>query len=222
MFKNDRPGEEKGRAFTLMELLAVISMIAILAALLLPTVNRAMLAAQRTQCADNLRQINVALHMYADDHGDQISYYTNNEYFFYKDSILPYITSATNHAVFACPADAEDDPGSLCQSSYFDYTSYGLNGVWRTNDDYGMANRRFSTVHNTALTVLNGEIVGGWGESWHTPPIRIQRNNARGMCGFVDGHVAYVKVYWNGVSGADGLPFYYEPPPGYDYKWTAN
>ena len=85
-----------------------------------------------------------------------------------------------------------------------------------------MAGRLFSTVHDTSKTDLNGEIVGGWAESWHTPPIRVQRQDARGVGGFVDGHVDYVKVYWNGVSGGDGLPFYYEPPPGYNYKWTAN
>jgi prepilin-type N-terminal cleavage/methylation domain-containing protein len=208
------------RAFTLIELLVVIAIIAILASLVLPVVNKATLVAQRTQCVSNVRQINVGIHMYADDHGDQIAYYTNNEYFFYKDCIMPYITSATNHAVFDCPADTS--PGSLCGSGYFDYTSYGFNGVLRTNNDYGMAGRLFSTVRDTAKTDLNGEIVGGWAESWHTPPIRVQRQDAQGVGGFVDGHVDYVKVYWNGASGADGFPFFYEPAAGYNYKWTAN
>jgi prepilin-type N-terminal cleavage/methylation domain-containing protein len=210
------------RAFTLIELLVVIAIIAILAALTLPVVNRGTLAAQRTQCISNVRQINAALHMYADDHNDRISYYTNTEYFFYKDCIMPYVTSATNHAVFDCPADAGDNPGSLCRLDIFDYTSYGFNGVLRTNNDYGMAGRLFSTVHDASKTDLNGEIVGGWAESWHTPPVRVQRQDARGVGGFVDGHVDYVKVYWNAVTGGDGLPFYYEPPPGYNYKWTAN
>lgn len=214
--------QEQGEnlAFTLVELLLVIAMIAILAALTLPVVNRATSVAQRTQCADNVRQINAALHMYADDHGDQISYYTNDEYFVYKDCILSYLAAATNQAVFDCPADRTTDPGSLCDSSFFDYTSYGFNCVQREANDFGMAARLFSTVHDPAKTDLNGEIVGGWGQSWHTPPIRVTRNNAPGMGGFVDGHVAYVKVYWDGNS--DNAPFYYEPPPGYDYKWTAN
>lgn len=222
MFKKAVQHDEKSRAFTLIELLVVIAIIAILAAMLLPVVDRATLVAQRTQCANNVRQINVAMHMYADDHGDQITYYTNNEYFFYKDCILPYVTTGTNHAVFDCPADVGENPGALCQSDYFDYTSYGFNGVLRTNNDYGMANRLFSTVHDTAKTDLNGEIVGGWAESWHTPPIRVERNNALGEGGFVDGHVAYVKVYWDGINGVDDFPFFNEPPAGYDYKWTAN
>ncbi len=222
MYKNTMLKHGRPTAFTLIELLIVIAIIAILAALTMPVVNRATLGAQRTQCSNNVRQINVALHMYADDHGDQITYYTNNEYFFYKDCILSYVTSATNHAVFDCPADAGPDPGALCQADIFDYTSYGFNGVQRATNDYGMANRLFSTVHDTAKTDLNGEIVGGWGESWHTPPIRAQRPDAQGVGGFVDGHVSYVKIYWNGISGGDGFSFYYEPPGSYDYKWTAN
>lgn len=209
--------------FTLIELLVVIAIIGILAAMLLPVLNRANATAKHATCSNNVRQINVAIHMYADDHGDQITYYTNNEYFAYKDCILSYIAAATNatvtnHTVFACPADIN----SLYENSYFDYTSYGFNGVLRTNNDYGMANRLFSTVHDAAKTDLNGEIIGGWGESWHTAPFSTQRQDAQGVGGFVDGHVDYVKVYWNGTSGVNGFPFFYEPPPNYEYKWTAN
>jgi hypothetical protein len=39
---------------------------------------------------------------------------------------------------------------------------------------------------------------------------------------FVDGHVDYIKIYWNGVIGLDGFPALYEPPDGYAYKWTGN
>ncbi|MGH8023878.1 MAG: hypothetical protein ACRED1_09870 [Limisphaerales bacterium] len=102
------------------------------------------------------------------------------------------------------------------------YSSYGFNGVERSNGDYGMAGRLFSTVHDPSRTDLNGEIAGGLGESWHSAPVARQRQNARGVGGFVDGHVSYVKIYWNGTGGVAGFPFYYEPPAGYDYKWTAN
>lgn len=60
------------RAFTILELLVVISIASILTAILMPTLARVREAAERVQCANNLRQIGCALIDYGDDHRDRL------------------------------------------------------------------------------------------------------------------------------------------------------
>jgi len=63
---------EKSRGFTLIELLVVIAIIAVLMAILMPTLNRAREQGKRAACLNNLRQLTLGWILYADDNDDRI------------------------------------------------------------------------------------------------------------------------------------------------------
>jgi len=64
---NETARNSDRRGFTLIELLITISILAILASMLLPTLMRSRASAQRIRCVSNLRQLGLAAHLYWDD-----------------------------------------------------------------------------------------------------------------------------------------------------------
>jgi hypothetical protein len=67
--------------------------------------------------------------------------------------------------------------------------------------------------------VLVCELSGAIGLSGHDRRQAGQFNNAKNVVSFIDGHVSFLPIYWNGNSGEAGMPIAYDPPAGYEYIW---
>jgi prepilin-type processing-associated H-X9-DG protein/prepilin-type N-terminal cleavage/methylation domain-containing protein len=141
-------------AFTLTELLVVIAIIGILAALLLTAVSQAKGRAQRTQCANNVRQLGEAMHLFITD----FNYYPLSINFgYWKGSYTENFTSwdaalenqistdfpryhwrdETNKSVWHCPAASrpQDFPSDRGYSNY-GYNGYGLMSAGKFPDEF--------------------------------------------------------------------------------------
>jgi prepilin-type N-terminal cleavage/methylation domain-containing protein/prepilin-type processing-associated H-X9-DG protein len=171
----------------------------------------------------------------------------------YKQLVKNYIgvhgPSSPQDKLFDCPADAfypnwvfATDPvptrqyvqKSLHDEPFLDYSSYVFNGgnnVTHTNKTQtitishpGLTGVKLNSVKHPGRTALISEGSAPCPWSWHDPSRRLQFNDAKNMVSFVDGHVSYIKIYWDSAfnGGKATQAFMYDPPASYDYQWSPD
>jgi prepilin-type processing-associated H-X9-DG protein len=95
----------------------------------------------------------------------------------------------------------------------FDVTLPGLTGV------------KLTSIKHPSRTALVTEWSASAPWSWHEPSPSLMFNDAKNVVSFVDGHVSYIKIFWNSTphpGGTLSLALQYDPPTSYDYQWSPN
>jgi prepilin-type N-terminal cleavage/methylation domain-containing protein/prepilin-type processing-associated H-X9-DG protein len=141
-------------AFTLVELLVVVSIIAVLIGLLLPAVQASRAAARRTQCASNLRQVGLAMGQFCDAHRGQFPDTSHNQSGDVEQSwiytVAPFMESVD--AIRICPDDRKA-ADRLDQK----LTSYVMN-AYLTDEPRSFAVTNHNKLRESSKTLVAFEI----------------------------------------------------------------
>ncbi len=178
------------RGFTLIELLVVIAIIAILAAILFPVFARAREKARQTSCLSNVKELMLAVHMYAQDYDETLCvashWYWGSTYTNWYDAIAPY---TQNTQILRCPSKPNRSIGYGWNYQEFGYANSTTHAL-----SYHPATP-LGDIEYPATTILIGDNDdNNNGERYlyrrHVDRLPA-RHNGGGNMGFCDGHAKW-------------------------------
>lgn len=151
------------RAFTLVELLAVLAILGLLAGMVTPAIQRVRAKAENTVCVSNLRQIGTAVWLYVPENGNRFPSINNpwGEPIFtdgltMREALGPY---GINEKVLACPADLRSPDSSYRRhTNSYEYvpwssdeeTAGGTATVYRGNSTFEIPFSRLTLCWDVA------------------------------------------------------------------------
>lgn len=215
------PRNSRHAAFTLIELLSAVAIVAVIAALLVPGLRNMIDKGKVVRCSSNLRQIGLALNAYADDNSNNyppIVINPNGWKYWDMDAIWAYAmgveSSATKNYytnykkfIFFCPAS---DPSKNC--------SYGMNAMFPDGVKNYYEPRNRSRISKPGSCLLIGEgtnhAVDSWWANGVGQPMTFPHNDRQNLL-FADLHVE--------LRSRDQIPRGgWNTPETSDAFWTGN
>jgi hypothetical protein len=223
-----------GAGFAMTDLIMTLAGLSLVVTVLVPLLVTQRREARMAVCVGNLKRINQAVLQFAAANNQTLPSMEGSPapggWWHYREKIKSYLglsgPASPAERVFACPDDRGYGDGieptvPFWRSKKHVYTSYVFNGV-NLPGIPNLGARKVESIAGPERTLLVLEWTAHAPLSWHrsrtgqknTPFYR----DAESVVGFVDGHVALTKIFYDGLNAA----YTRDPAPGYLYKFSGD
>jgi type II secretory pathway pseudopilin PulG len=180
------PGRGRLRAFTLLELMVILTITVLLVALLIPATIKSKAKSQRIKCVSNLKLVGLSIRIFSTDHKDRFPWdvQTNAPPLKTYDDFLKILLTATNEiaypSILACPADTRKRAHDWTNFSRLNVSYFFSPSSAETYPQSFLAGDRNLMTNGVRLQTGIVKILPGSEVSWDSDMHRYQGNAAMG------------------------------------------